>query len=327
MEPYLMFDDALYQLISECRPSPEALRLLNTQANLWADRLGVRLSERLQVLRPMGYGSTSRGTSTQPINDCDRILFLQIPTRSDGVPDITPRALLTALGCVAADGLISLRSAGHDVPFRARVQGHSVGLRHKEGAAHIDLVPMVPAPGARLPKRPEVALLPERDTDTWLEVLPFDHGERLHRAAADAPDLLDAICLIKAWKRRRGLSLPSIAVEHLLLDLSRIHPHMSPLIFHGIGCLAGLNTSPLPGVPSPILGAMDSQSRQDITVASQETLSALQDLRRRSKHPSMDEERLEEALCYSLLGHAPSPLSALSSVMWGESQPWEGFDR
>ncbi len=183
-----------------------------------------RISDRFTIKRSVGHGSVHRNTVLKQFRDIDYLLLLDADalTTSAGqrpTPGYAIGWLRDGLGrCragVAAVGNLPIRDQRHSVGVEYR--GRSRGFR-------VDLVPALVTHGNG------PYLIPSRTRQRWIETRP----RRLARRIDGAPStVVDAIRLVKGWKRargkRKGFSLPSYGIEVLLTERTDLHVHSKPL--------------------------------------------------------------------------------------------------
>lgn len=183
-----------------------------------------RVSSRFTVRRPEPHGSVHRGTALAGFADIDYLIVLdEAALMTAGGTRLTPGHTIGQL----RDWLIHCRAGVWSMDkLEVRPQKHSVGVCY-HGANRrfrVDLVPALASRG-RGPYR-----IPSRLHQRWIETRPRQINARVEVAA---PKVVDAIRLLKGWKRARGrnkgFSLPSHAIEVMLLERADLHTGRTPL--------------------------------------------------------------------------------------------------
>lgn len=172
----------------------------------------------------MPHGSVHRGTALVGFRDIDYLVVLdEAALITTAGTRLTPGHTLGQLRDWLTHCRAGVWSLGN---LDIRAQQHSVGVRYRgrNRGFRVDLVPAL-APQGRGPYR-----IPSRTQQRWIETRPQRIGDRI----ATAPThVVDAIRLLKGWKRargrRKGFSLPSYAIELLVLARTDLHPARTPL--------------------------------------------------------------------------------------------------
>lgn len=196
-----------------------------------------RHSDRFSVRRIRPFGSVHRGTALAHFGDIDYLIPIderQLSTRRGErrSPGHTIGELADWVEHCRA-GVVAMGTA------RVRRQKHSVGLEYPGTNLRIDLVPALITRG----RGRDIYLIPSREHGRWIKTR-IDLIEGLVSSAP--PRVLDAIRLLKGWKRARGpgrgFSLPSYAVELMLLRAGT-PPHNTPPLTIAAGVLSSIAES------------------------------------------------------------------------------------
>lgn len=208
-------------ILSDLTPRPARIAEARQRAEKLIADLH-RWSDRFSVRRVRPFGSIHRGTGLAQFRDIDYLI--PVDERDLATRDGQRRTAARTLGELATwvehcrAGVVEMGTV------RVRLQKHSVGLEYRGTDLRVDLVPALLTAG----RGKDIYLIPSREYGTWIRTR-LDHIEQL---ADDAPPrVLSAIRLLKGWKRargkRRGFSLPSYALEMMMLRRD-LPPHNQP---------------------------------------------------------------------------------------------------
>lgn len=193
-------------------PDPDAIAKAWTRAEKLADELHRSKAAMFRVVECINHGSTSRGTAINGFQDLDALIALNATSlRTGGGSERTPSDTISRMARALEErrkGLVNLGT------LDIRRQDHSVGVSYLgKNRLRVDLVPAIKLRSGKLK-------IPERGSGEWITTNPPETKRRLENACDLEPSAIDAIRLLKGWKRARGHNapIPSFAIETLVVD-------------------------------------------------------------------------------------------------------------
>lgn len=160
------------------------------------DKVIKELQQKLAPREVRLFGSVGRSTAIHPLNDIDVFLELS-PQELPSNP--TAGACLTHVEK-------ALKNNSLGPPEQQR---HSVHVKDPATNFGYDIVPAL-----RVPGKPDVYRIPERDTAEWIQTNPPRHQEVCNEADKRAHSKLrPLIKLVKGWNYKNGKQLGSFHLE------------------------------------------------------------------------------------------------------------------
>lgn len=200
-------EDAIKQLLEELSTGDPAYEVAIERAEKYARSL--RNDREFGVVGTRVGGSIGKGTAIAPLSDVDLYLYLdQDVWRTSRGGSLLPSTVIGRLRSRIEQRLHFEIDTGH---ASIRTQRHSVGIRFKKKlSVGIDVVPAL-VEGEDV----EVALIPRRQTDTFVETSVERQLRLIDELDSPFHYLRRGIRLLKFWNRQADVGLHSYAVEVL----------------------------------------------------------------------------------------------------------------